>query len=200
MKIEIKFDKDFTAVLTELAWAIGDSIKQAMLDSAKPVIVEQAPSVEQPQAPVKTQDSVLSPLANPHAGQQPVQATTPQAPIQQATTPNPVPVKMPENISNSDAVNQFINGQTPTAPQAPPAQAPQSVPTTAPQTPTQAPTTAPSYDVQKLAVAAMQLKDAGRIGEIQELIAKYGVATIMQLKPEQYDAFAQDLISKGVKF
>ena len=183
MKIEIKFDKDFTAVLTELAWAIGDSIKKAMLDNAKPVIVEQAPPV-QPIPPVQQH-------------QAPVQPTPP---VQQPTTPNPVPVRMPENISNSDAVNQFINGQAPTAPpaqpqtpQAPPTQDPQSVPTTAP-------TTAPSYDVQKLAVAAMQLKDAGRIGEIQELIAKYGVATIMQLKPEQYDAFAQDLISKGVKF
>lgn len=191
MKIEIKFDKDFTAVLTELAWAIGDSIKQAMLDSAKPVMVEQAPVQATP------------PIQQP---QEPVQATTPQAPIQQPI-PNPVPVRMPENISNSNAVNQFINGQTPTAPpiqpttpQAPPAQDPHSVPTTAPQTPAQVPTTAPSYDVQKLAVAAMQLKDAGRIGEIQELIAKYGVDTIMQLKPEQYDAFAQDLISKGVKF
>lgn len=191
MKIEIKFDKDFTAVLTELAWAIGDSIKQAMLDSAKPVIVEQAPPA-QPTPPVKTQDSVLSPLANLHAGQQP-------------TTPNPVPVKMPENISNSDAVNQFINGQTLTAPPIQPT-TPQTVTPTVPTQqvppapPAQAPTTAPSYDVQKLAVAAMQLKDAGRIGEIQELIVKYGVATIMQLKPEQYDAFAQDLIAKGVKF
>jgi hypothetical protein len=179
MKVEIIFDNEFKNM-------IAATLKQ---------IFTQVPT-----APAKTQDSVLSPLANLHSGQQSVQATTPQAPIQQPTTPNPVPVKMPENISNSDAVNQFINGQTPTAPQAPPAQAPQSIPTTAPQTPTQAPTTAPSYDVQKLAVAAMQLKDAGRIGEIQELIAKYGVATIMQLKPEQYDAFAQDLISKGVKF
>lgn len=188
MKIEIKFDKDFTAVLTELAWAIGDSIKKAMLDNAKPVIVEQAPPV-QPIPPVQQH-------------QAPVQPTPP---VQQPTTPNPVPVRMPENISNSDAVNQFINGQTPTAlpvqpqtPQAPPVQPTPQAPTTAP--PAQAPTTAPSYDIQKLAVAAMQLKDAGRIGEIQELIAKYGVTTIMQLKPEQYDAFAQDLISKGVKF
>lgn len=181
MKIEIKFDKDFTAVLTELAWAIGDSIKQAMLDSAKPVIVEQAPPA-QPTPPIQQ----------------------PQEPVQ-PTTPNPVPVRMPENISNSDAVNQFINGQTPTAPPIQPT-TPQTVTPTVPTQqvppapPAQAPTTAPSYDVQKLAVAAMQLKDAGRIGEIQELISKYGVATIMQLKPEQYDAFAQDLISKGVKF
>ena len=183
MKVEIIFDNEFKNM-------IAATLKQ---------IFTQVPT-----APAKTQDSVLSPLANLHAGQQSVQSTTPQAPIQQPTTPNPVPVRMPENISNSDAVNQFINGQTPTAPpvqpqtpQAPPAQAPQPVSTTPP---AQVPTTAPSYDVQKLAVAAMQLKDAGRIGEIQELLTKYGVATIMQLKPEQYDAFAQDLISKGVKF
>jgi hypothetical protein len=184
MKVEIIFDNEFKNM-------IAATLKQ---------IFTQVPT-----APAKTQDSVLSPLANLHAGQQSVQATTPQAPIQQPTTPNPVPVKMPENISNSDAVNQFINGQTPTAPPIQPT-TPQTVTPTVPTQqvppapPTQAPTTAPSYDVQKLAVAAMQLKDAGRIGEIQELIAKYGVATIMQLKPEQYDAFAQDLIAKGVKF
>lgn len=177
MKLEIIFDKEFTAVLTELTWSIGDNIKQAMINSVKPAMTEQAPVINSAQ-----------PIQQP---QEPVQATTPQAPIQQPI-PNPVPVRMPENISNSDAVNQFINGQTPTDLPAQP-QTPQTPPA-------QAPTTAPSYDVQKLAVAAMQLKDAGRIGEIQELIAKYGVATIMQLKPEQYDAFAQDLIAKGVKF
>ena len=190
MKLEIIFDKEFTTVLTELAWSIGDNIKQAMINSVKPAMTEQAPVINSAQ-----------PIQQP---QEPVQATTPQSPIQQPI-PNPVPVRMPENISNSDAVNQFINGQTPTAlpaqpqtPQTPPVQPTPQAPTTAP--PAQVPTTAPSYDVQKLAVAAMQLKDAGRIGEIQELIAKYGVATIMQLKPEQYDAFAQDLIAKGVKF
>ena len=188
MKIEIKFDKDFTAVLTELAWAIGDSIKQAMMNSVNPVMIEQAPPAQPP-----------PPIQQPQA---PVQPTPP---VQQPTTPNPVPVRMPENISNSDAVNQFINGQTLTAPPIQPT-TPQTVTPTVPTQqvppapPAQAPTTAPSYDVQKLAVAAMQLKDAGRIGEIQELISKYGVATIMQLKPEQYDAFAQDLIAKGVKF
>ena len=163
MKLEIIFDKEFTAVLTELTWSIGDNIKQAMINSVKPAMTEQAPVI----------------YATPTI-QQPTQAITPQAPIQQSM-PNSVPVKMPENISNSDAVNQFINGQAPTAPPAQP-QTSQAPPTQAPQ------------------VAAMQLKDAGRIGEIQELIAKYGVATIMQLKPEQYDAFAQDLIAKGVKF
>ena len=163
MKLEITFDKEFTGVLTELAWSIGDSIKQAMMNSVKPAITEQAPVI----------------------------GTAPPTP--QATIPNPVPDEMPEYIT--PATNQFITGQQSTTPQAP---IQQPVASTAP--PVQAPTTAPTYDVQKLAVAAMQLKDAGRIGEIQELIAKYGVATIMQLKPEQYDALAQDLIVKGGKF
>ena len=170
MKVEIIFDNEFKNM-------IAATLKQIFTQVP-------TPPIQQPQ--------------------EPVQATTPQAPIQQPM-PNPVPVRMPENISNSDAVNQFINGQTPTAPPIQPT-TPQTVTPTVPTQqvppapPAQAPTTAPSYDVQKLAVAAMQLKDAGRIGEIQELIAKYGVATIMQLKPEQYDAFAQDLIAKGVKF
>lgn len=144
MKLEIIFDKEFNALLTEIAWSIGDSIKQAMIDSVKPAMIEQEPVID----------------ATPPI-QQPTQATTPQEPIQQTTTPNPVPVKMPEYIT--PATNQFITGQQP------PVQAPQSVQTTAPQPLVQAPqpvaptaptqqapvqTQAPTYTQQDLALAA----------------------------------------------
>lgn len=72
-----------------------------------------------------------------------------------------------------------------------------------PETPASAvaavPTQAPTYGPQQLAVAATQLVDAGRIGEVQGLLAKYGANSILALPKEQYGAFATDLRALGVK-
>ena len=190
MKLEIIFDKEFTAVLTELAWSIGDSIKQAMIDSVKPAMIEQAPVID----------------ATPPI-QQPTQATTPQAPIQQAI-PNPVPVKMPDNLS--PVVSQFI-GQQPTASQTPvqtpmpqtPVQAPQVVAPTVPtqQAPVQAPvqTQIPTYTQQDLALAATQLMDSGKQQDVLNLIASFGVQALTQLPQEQFGNFATALRTLGAK-
>jgi hypothetical protein len=128
--------------------------------------------------------------------QEPVQATTPQAQIQQATKPNPVPVKMPEYIT--PAANQFITGQQP------PVQAPQSVPTTTPQTPVQAPqapvqTQIPTYTQQDLALAATQLMDSGKQADVLNLIASFGVQALTQLPQEQFGNFATALRTLGAK-
>ena len=182
MKLEIIFDKEFNALLTEIAWSIGDSIKQAMIDSVKPAMIEQAPVI----------------YATPPI-QQPTQATTPQAPIQQSM-PNSVPVKMPENLS--PAVNQFIGQQ-------PPVQAPQPVAPTVPtqQAPVQAPqapqapvqTQVPTYTQQDLALAATQLMDSGKQQDVLNLIASFGVQALTQLPQEQFGNFATALRTLGAK-
>jgi hypothetical protein len=182
MKLEIIFDKEFNALLTEIAWSIGDSIKQAMIDSVKPAMIEQAPVI----------------YATPPI-QQPTQATTPQAPIQQSM-PNSVPVKMPENLS--PAVNQFIG-------QPPPVQAPQPVAPTVPtqQAPVQAPqapqapvqTQVPTYTQQDLALAATQLMDSGKQADVLNLIASFGVQALTQLPQEQFGNFATALRTLGAK-
>ena len=182
MKLEIIFDKEFNALLTEIAWSIGDSIKQAMIDSVKPAMIEQAPVI----------------YATPPI-QQPTQATTPQAPIQQSM-PNSVPVKMPENLS--PAVNQFIGQPPPVqapqpgAPTVPTQQAPVQAPQ-APQAPVQ--TQVPTYTQQDLALAATQLMDSGKQADVLNLIASFGVQALTQLPQEQFGNFATALRTLGAK-
>ena len=144
--------------------------------------------------------SLMEHGANINSIQQPqelVQATTSQAPIQQATTPNPVPVKMPDNLS--PAVNQFIGQQPP----APSVQAPQPVAPTVltQQAPVQAPvqTQIPTYTQQDLALAATQLMDSGKQADVLNLIESFGVQALTQLPQEQFGNFATALRTLGAK-
>ena len=62
-----------------------------------------------------------------------------------------------------------------------------------------APTLMPTYTVDQIAVAAMQLKDSGRLEEFRQLLAKFGVAALTQLQPNQLPELAADLQKIGVK-
>ena len=94
--------------------------------------------------------------------------------------------------------------QTPTAPVTPQAPvvhqptAPVVHQPTAPVTP-QAPTQMPTYSIDQIAVGAIQLKDAGRLGEFQQLLARFGVAALTQLQPAQLPEIAAELQKMGVK-
>ena len=68
----------------------------------------------------------------------------------------------------------------------------------APVTP-QAPTQMPTYSIDQIAVGAIQLKDAGRLGEFQQLLARFGVAALTQLQPSQLPEIAVELQKMGVK-
>lgn len=68
----------------------------------------------------------------------------------------------------------------------------------APVTP-QAPTQMPTYSIDQIAVGAIQLKDAGRLGEFQQLLARFGVAALTQLQPAQLPEIAVELQKMGVK-
>lgn len=63
----------------------------------------------------------------------------------------------------------------------------------------QAPTQMPTYSIDRIAVGAIQLKDAGRLGEFQQLLAKFGVAALTQLQPAQLPEIAAELQKMGVK-
>ena len=67
------------------------------------------------------------------------------------------------------------------------------------QAPSVVPTTAPAFSHQQLAIAAMQLKDLGKLPEMQNLLAQFGIVAITQLPQEQLPAFAQSLQALGVK-
>jgi hypothetical protein len=57
----------------------------------------------------------------------------------------------------------------------------------------------PTYSIDQIAVGAIQLKDAGRLGEFQQLLARFGVAALTQLQPAQLPEIAAELQKMGVK-
>ncbi len=65
--------------------------------------------------------------------------------------------------------------------------------------PAAAPAQMPTYTVDQIAVGAIQLKDAGRLGEFQQLLARFGVAALTQLQPAQLPEIAAELQKMGVK-
>jgi hypothetical protein len=92
-----------------------------------------------------------------------------------------------------NTVTGTVVAPTEPIPQAPVVQQPQ-----APVTP-QAPTQMPTYSIDQIAVGAIQLKDAGRLGEFQQLLARFGVAALTQLQPAQLPEIAAELQKMGVK-
>ena len=111
-------------------------------------------------------------------------------------------------LGNQTAVGASVSTHTdikpsmPVIPEVPAVQQPDSVAPTqqsqAPVTP-QAPTQMPTYSIDQIAVGAIQLKDAGRLGEFQQLLAKFGVAALTQLQPAQLPEIAVELQKMGVK-
>lgn len=61
------------------------------------------------------------------------------------------------------------------------------------------PTATPTYTLDALARAGAALAQAGKMQEALTLLAKYGVQTVNQLKPEQYGAFATELRALGAQ-
>lgn len=73
------------------------------------------------------------------------------------------------------------------------------VPTTPVQETPAVPTTPVTYTMDQLSKAATDLVTANpaMTPQIQGLLPKYGVVAMPELKPEQYQAFAMDLLSLG---
>lgn len=65
--------------------------------------------------------------------------------------------------------------------------------------PAPVPTAAPTYTQEQLAVAATQLIDAGKRGEVIGLLTAFNVQALTQLPEEQYAAFALALRERGAK-
>lgn len=104
------------------------------------------------------------------------------------------PEAAPESVQPDTAPAQ--------ATQATPAQT--AVPVETPAAPVQdipaaVPTLQVTYTQEDLALAATQLVDAGKLQQIQELLAKFGVQALTLLPKEQYGAFAAELRNMGAK-
>lgn len=82
--------------------------------------------------------------------------------------------------------------QVPTSPVPNAATAPAS-----PSAPTTAPTAVPSYTIEQFQTAIAPLLDAGKVGQIQQLVQSFGVATLMDIPKERYGEFANGLRNIG---
>ena len=98
-----------------------------------------------------------------------------------AASPDPAPVPAPAP-----------------APAPTPAPAPASK---APEPPVAAVPTAPAkeYSLDELLTATAPLMDAGKIAELQALMQKYGVASMMEIPKERYGELATDLRALGAR-
>ncbi|WP_212958834.1 hypothetical protein [Paenibacillus albilobatus] len=132
--------------------------------------------------PANTEVSAL-PTAAPANQQQvaPAQPYQPSTPVSLPAPAQHVPVSQP----------------APTTPYAQPAQ--QGAPINQPAPTGTVPTAQPTYSVDQLAVAATPLVDAGRGGELIQLLQHFGVQALNQLPPERYGEFATALRGLGAK-
>jgi hypothetical protein len=98
-----------------------------------------------------------------------------------------------------------INTLTPDEPRGIPAAAPVA-PVAAPapaapvaQAPAAVPVTAPTYTLDQIARAGASLVDAGKMEQLLALLARYGVAAVTQLQPDQFGVFATELRALGAQ-
>ena len=114
----------------------------------------------------------------------PVPALAPAAPVGPAPvtpTQTPAPTATPPVAAPAPTV-----GQTSAAPGNTPA-------------PTVPVTGAPTYTLDQISRAGASLVDAGKMQQLLELLGRYGVQAVTQLKPEQYGTFATELRALGAQ-
>ena len=126
--------------------------------------------------PVSAYPTTPAPVAAPAAPVSP-------APVTPTQTPTPAPAAPVAAPSPAPAPTA---GQTSAAPGNTPAPA---VPVTG----------APAYTLDQISRAGASLVDAGKMQQLLELLGRYGVQAVTQLKPEQYGAFATELRALGAQ-
>ena len=125
--------------------------------------------------------------------------TTP-APADPVAAPvSPVPVNPTQGPAPTMAAPVAAPSPSPT----PVTNAPTAGPTSAVPGNTPAPavpvTGAPAYTLDQISRAGASLVDAGKMQQLLELLGRYGVQAVTQLKPEQYGAFATELRALGAQ-
>lgn len=118
----------------------------------------------------------------------PVAAHVSPAPVN--PTPGPAPTTAAPVAAPSPSPTPVTNA--PTA--GPTSAAPGNTP--APAVPV---TGAPAYTLDQISRAGASLVDAGKMQQLLELLGRYGVQAVTQLKPEQYGAFATELRALGAQ-
>lgn len=171
MKITVEAP-DLAASILKLAEAIASGPDPALLipDPALLIPDEPLPVSAYPATPAPVAAPVSPAPVNPTPGPAPTMAAPVVAP-----SPSPTPV-----------TNAPTAGPTSAAPGNTPAPA---VPVAG----------APTYTLDQISRAGASLVDAGKMQQLLELLGRYGVQAVTQLKPEQYGAFATELRGLGAQ-
>ncbi len=173
MKITVEAP-DLAASILKLAEAIASGPDPALLIPDEPLPVSAYPATP-----------AAAPVAAPVA---PVAAPVSPAPVN--PTPGPAPTTAAPVAAPSPSPTPVTNA--PTA--GPTSAAPGNTP--APAVPV---TGAPAYTLDQISRAGASLVDAGKMQQLLELLGRYGVQAVTQLKPEQYGAFATELRGLGAQ-
>ena len=178
MKITVEAP-DLAASILKLAEAIASGPDPALLIPDEPLPVSAYPATPAPAA------APVAPVAAPVA---PVAAPVSPAPVN--PTPGPAPTMAATVVAPSPSPTPVTNA--PTA--GPTSAAPGNTP--APAVPVAG---APTYTLDQISRAGASLVDAGKMQQLLELLGRYGVQAVTQLKPEQYGAFATELRGLGAQ-
>lgn len=122
-----------------------------------------------------------------------------------ASVPAPQPVAAPVMpVAPAAPVNPTPAPAVPVAaPTAPTAPAPTNAAPVAPVAPVApapaVPVTAPTYTLDQISRAGAALVDAGKMDALLGLLAKFGVAAVTQLQPDQFGVFATELRALGAQ-
>ena len=122
--------------------------------------------------------------------------------LERVTAPSE-PVSAPAPVSPTNPTPAVP--AAPTAPVAPatPAPAPDPAPqpsTAAPAPVEQTTTSGPKVTLDQIKVAGAGLAAQGKTPQLMQVVAKYGVRSVLDLTPDQYDAIADDLRAMGATF
>lgn len=121
----------------------------------------------------------------------------PAAPVAAPVSPAPV------NPTQGPALTMAAPVVAPSPSPTPVTNAPTAGPTSAAPGNTPAPAVpvagAPAYTLDQISRAGASLVDAGKMQQLLELLGRYGVQAVTQLKPEQYGAFATELRALGAQ-
>ena len=126
----------------------------------------------------------------------PTMEIAPSAPVAAPVQVQPAPVAAPAPAPAPAPV------QVQPAPVAAPAPAPVQIPPVAAVPAPEPQAVAPAgltYTLEQISNAAAPLMDAGRIQDLFNLLQKFGVQAVTQLKPELYGQFATELRALGAK-
>lgn len=168
MKITITA-ADLAEAINNLASALNGNHKMPAPKEAAPVASAPAAQPATPTTPVNPTPAPAAPMTTP------------------ANTPSAAPATTQPTANPTMPVAGVPLSATPAQPVAPAANA----------APAPVPTAAPQYTLDMIATAGSALIDAGKMDQLMQLLAKFGVASLTELAPDNYGAVAMELRTLG---